>query len=207
MLSADDLQFDTTGWESRETAENRATWISASGDVLTKKFSPEPPQMPGLFRTQELLEYYTAQVTAAGGALISVDLVHVRGTNLSKMVFKSPQPEGLFGFVATLTLPYRDFSYSIRLQALERPGDEIRTQQALAFLEMSYPSGTDLRPLWFGEPVQEGDTKLRRCQADDEVWDVEFPAHPLARVRAQLAQLLPSVQVSRRVKNSVPHNN
>lgn len=205
MLSADDLQFDTTGWELRKTDENRATWINANGDVLTKRFNPEPPQMPGLFRAQELLDYYTAQVTSNGGALISVDLVHVRGTNLSKVVFKSAQSGGLLGFVGTLTLPYRDFSYSIWIQALESPGDEIRSQQALAFLEMSNPSGTDLHPLWFGEPVAEGDTKIRRCQADDEVWDVEFPTHPLARVRTELTRLLPTMQVSREVKNSVPH--
>jgi hypothetical protein len=205
MLSADDLLIDTTGWEPRETAENRATWINAAGDVLTKRFNPEPPQMPGLFRTQELLDYYSAQVTAAGGALISVDLVHVRGTNLSKVVFKSSQSEGPLGFVGTLTLPYRDFSYSLRIQALECPGDEVRSQQAMAFLEMSNPSGTDLRPLWFGEPVEVGETKILRCLADDEVWDVEFPTHPLARVRTELARLLPSIQVSREVKNSVPH--
>lgn len=206
MPTVDEVQFDTTGWTQREAIENRAVWTNAMGDVLTKRLISGPPKMPGVFRTQEVASYYRQQIAATGGALLSADLLHVKGTSVSRMLFKTPHTEGLLGYVGSLTLAYRDFSYSIRMQALERPGDGDRALHAKAFLEMSYPSGTDLRSLWFGEAVPDGDTVLRRCQADDEVWDVEFPQHPLSRIRIEFARLLPTLQFSRDVKNSVPHN-
>ncbi|MDB5388106.1 MAG: hypothetical protein JWM11_3752 [Planctomycetaceae bacterium] len=206
MPTVDDVQFDTTGWELRETTENRVTWSNAAGDSLTKRFSPGAPKMPGLFRSQDLAAYYAEQVSNAGGAVLSVDLVHVKGTSVSRMLFKAPHSEGILGFVGSLTLAYRNFSFSIRIQAVERPGDEARAEHAMAFLKMSYPSDTDLRPLWFGESVPAEDTTLRRCQADDDVWDIEFPEHPLSRIRKEFARLLPTLQISRDVKNSVPHN-
>lgn len=206
MPTVDDVQFDTTGWEQCETIRDRITWINANGDVLIKRYTPGAPKMPGLFRSEELRQYYVQQVTVAGGALLSIDLMHIKGAAISKMLFKVPQATGLLGFLGTLNLAYRDFSYSIRVQALERPGDEARSQRAWEFLEQSQPPGTDLRTIWYGERVADGDLPIKHCLADDEHWDTEFPRHPLSRIRAEFARLVPTLQVSRDVKNSVPHN-
>jgi hypothetical protein len=206
MPTVEDVQFDTSGWEHREAVENRVVWSNASGDLLTKRFIPGAPKMPGLFRTAELANYYAEQVAGAGGAVISVDLVHLKGTSVSRMVFKLPQPEGQFGFVGALTLAYKTFSYSIRIQALETREDRVRTVHAMAFLERSHPPGTDLRSFWFDGFAPENEQTTRRCQADDVLWDSEFPNHPLSRIRAELARLTPTLKISRDVKNSVPHN-
>jgi hypothetical protein len=206
MPTVDEMQFDTSGWEHRESVENRDVWSNASGDLLTKRFIPGAPKMPGLFRTAELADYYAKQVAGAGGAVISVDLAHVKGTSVSRMLFKIPQAEGLFGFVGALTLAYKTFSYSIRIQALETREDKLRAVHAMAFLERLHPPGTDLRSIWFGGPAPVDPTVARRCQADDVFWDTEFPNHPLSRIRTELARLIPTLKISRDVKNSVPHN-
>lgn len=207
MPALDDVQFDTTGWEPREeSAENRRTWGNACGDVLSIRFNPVAPQMPSLFRIQALKDYHTQQLQASGGTILSLDLLQVKGVSVGKLIFKTMLGSGGWGYVSMLFLPYRDFSYSIRLQALERAGDEVRGQHVWGWLHESQPPGADCQALWFGLEQSPADPHVaRHCMADEERWDREFPEHPLSRMRAELSRLIPTLMVSRDVKNSAPH--
>ncbi|MES2792465.1 MAG: hypothetical protein V4719_22810 [Planctomycetota bacterium] len=207
MLSIDDVQFDTTGWEPRpESAENRRSWGNACGDVLSVRYYAAPPQMPSLFRLQALKDYHLQQLKAANGTILSLDLLQVKGVSVGKLLFKTQHPGGGWGYVGTLFLPYRDFSYSIRLQAVERAGDEARGQHVWNWLHESQPPDANCLALWFGlDEVPEDTNVARLCLADEERWDRTFPHHPLSRLRAELYRLIPTLLVSRDVKNSAPH--
>lgn len=206
MLTIEDIQFNSIGWLPHQTAEHCVVWKNSQGDLLTKCFYPSPPRMPGLFRTQDLLNYYQQLVSAEQGAIISAELLHFKGTAISKLLFKTWATEEHYRYVGRLTLAYRDFSYTISLEACEQPGDEVRVQRAWQAFEASQPAGTDLIASWFGEPTPEEEYPIRRTPADDLEWDREFPQHPLSRLRTELSRLLPTLQIGREVKNSSPHN-
>ncbi len=207
MPSLADVQFDTTGWEPREeSAENRLKWANGVGDVLSIRYQGAPPQMPSLFRLQALKEYHTRQLQPSGGAILSLDLLQVKGVSVGKLVFKSMQQAGGWGYMGMLFLPYRDFSYSIRIQALERAGDEARGQHVWNLLHASQPSEADCYALWFDLEAAPDDLNTARvCMADEERWDKDFPDHPLSRLRSELTRIIPTLIVSREVKNSAPH--
>ncbi|MDB5338255.1 MAG: hypothetical protein JWN70_3874 [Planctomycetaceae bacterium] len=207
MPSLDDVQFDTTDWEPRpESAEHRRTWVNAWGDVLSIRFNAAAPQMPSLFRLQALKDFHTQQLQASGGTILSLDLLQVKGVSVGKLLFKTMQPEGGWGYVSMLFLPYRDFSYSIRIQTLERAGDEGRGQHVWEWLHQSHPQEADRHALWFGLEEAPADPHIaRHCMADEDRWDAQFPDHPLSRLRAELGRVIPTLVVSRDVKNSAPH--
>lgn len=207
MPSIEDLQFDTTGWTPREEAiESRRAWVNEWGDLLTLRYNAGVPKSPSLFRSQALRDYFTQQVAAGGGCILSLDLLHVKGVAISKLIFKSPQAPGGWGYLGTLMLAYKDFSYSLRIQTLDRSGDEARGQYVWNWLHESQPADADCLALWFGrEGVPHDTTDVHACLADDIRWDEKFPQHPLSRLREELGRVVPSILVSRDVKNSLPH--
>lgn len=207
MPSIDDLQFDTTGWTAtEEPIESRRAWVNEWGDVLTLRYNAGVPKTPSLFRAQSLHDYFARKVAAGGGCILSLDLLHVKGVAISKLIFKSPQSEDRWGYMASLLLAYKDFSYSLRVQALDGPEDAARGEYVWNWLHESHPADADCLALWFGrDGVAHDTTEVHPCLADDIRWDAEFPQHPLSRLRAEVGRIVPSLVVSRDVKNSQPH--
>ncbi len=206
MPVVDDLQFDTTGWEPRaEAAEDRRAWANSFGDVLSLRFNSGVPKIPSLFRSQALRDYYTQQIALAGGCILSLDLLHVKGVAIAKLIFKTPQSAGGWGYMGSLNLAYKDFSYSLRIQTLEVAGDDARGQYVWNQLQDSQSDEADCLALWFGSAEMRDSDVVRPCLADHERWDGEFPQHPLSRLRAELSRIAPSMVVSRDIKNSQPH--
>lgn len=250
MPTVDDVQFDVTGWELREPDDDLGfhqvrpdysnpnhlkIWTNESGDLLTKYYSPEPPQMPGLFRTAELYEYYGRLVAAEGGTIVSVELLHVKGSAVSRLLFKIPQPDGADTYVGLLTLAHRKFSYSICMQATDMLGDarqsvdneplgntglelhayqlaeqshaeQSHTVDPTRGLQLTHAASPQIANPLSAQTAVAGLSPASAPQSEASNSDREFPSHPLTRLRTELARLLPTLQISREVKNSVPHN-
>ncbi len=206
MPSVEDLQFDTTGWEPRpEPIESRRAWVNLFGDVLSLRYNAGVPKVPSLFRQQALRDYYTQQIAPSRGCILSLDLMHVKGLAIGKLIFKTPQAEGTWGYMGSLTLAYKDFSYTIRMQSMDGPGDEARSHHVWNELHENLPADANPLSLWFGHAGLTEEDIVRPCLADGDQWDALFPTHPLSRLRSELARIVPTLIVSRDVKNSQPH--
>lgn len=206
MPSVEDLQFDTTGWEPRpEAAESRRAWVNLFGDVLSLRYTAGVPKVPSLFRQQALRDYYILQIAASRGCILSLELIHVKGLTIGKLIFKTPQPGETWGYMGSLTLAYKDFSYTIRLQAMDGPGDGARSQHVWSSLHENLAPGENPLALWYGHARLVEEDIVRPCLADGDYWDAQFPTHPLSRLRAELTRIAPTLIVSRDVKNSQPH--
>lgn len=206
MPAIEDIQFDTSGWEPLATSEDSfRTWGNHWGDVMSISFSGAPPSMPSLFRLHALREFHDRHIEGNGGTILSLDLLQVKGVAVGKLLYKSQQSAGGWGYVGTLMIPFRDFHYSICLQTVEQAGDEVRADHVWGWLHESHPA-EDCTRLWFGLDSAPTDPQpVLPCLADEERWDGTFPDHPLSRLRSELSRLIPTLVVSREVKNSAPH--
>jgi hypothetical protein len=204
MLNIDCLNFDTPGWDVVKSSDSKVTWTNAQGDRLGKQFFPLPPDIPSLYALEELRDYFRKQALQSGGAIISVDVLHLKGMSLARSIFKYPRPSGM-GFFGSLIMPFRDFSYVIRVQCVESQDTINREATLLPRVQEQLPAGTVLADVWLQDPY---DPTFRgpvlRCLSDDECWDCELPEHPLSKIRSIFAQIIPSITVDREVKNSVP---
>lgn len=202
MLNLDSLTFDTTGWSPRNESEVRISWHNANGDKLRKLFQHSTPKMPPLFELHELRTYFRGQATAAEGGIISVDSLHIRGLDLVRSILKLPYGDQI-NYVGIVIIPYRDFSFNLKFQAFNNSDSIDRT--AIVQQKLSGDSNNTVSAGTASDPYDPSLTNsMSRLESEDERWDAECPTHPLSRLRASIAQLLPTIQTTRDLKNSVP---
>ena len=196
------LSFNSDGWESQESSATKEVWLNTHGDYLIKEFLSPTPAFPSLFALDEFRDFVRQRTAHSQGAILSVDVVHLRGMTLARSIIKQPRGAGM-EYIGTMLLPYRDFSYLLHAHAVEMQGIVQRDSYANEVLAREY--GNRRRPPWSQDPYDPRfQAPLLWCQSDDERWDAATPNHALSRLRAALAKILPSIGVTREVKNSVP---
>ena len=203
------VHFDTIGWQLYEETDERITWGNESGDNLSVYFFGVPPDISvGLIDVSALRNLYREQVSQAGGALISVDVISVNAVNSIRTLFKFPQqPDGMT-YLASLTCPFAEFSYVVKVTCAEHGitgiRDSIVMDKLLGAGKLEIDEDGNLVG-WFQDPYSTNYVApLLRNQADDEDYDAEFPQHPLSRVRRTLTQLEATLTFDRGVRESKP---
>lgn len=146
-ITIDNLRLNLDSWQVREESDRYRVWENQIPDLLSLSFCPIPMTAQiGLSATQKLQDFYRLYrktVQQAGGTLISVDIVSVKGVSAIKALFMFPQPNRQQTYVGSLTFPFRDFSYVVKIQC-NRCDEErglshplIRTRRYLNELEAS----------------------------------------------------------------------
>ncbi|HVV99161.1 MAG TPA: hypothetical protein VHB77_02405 [Planctomycetaceae bacterium] len=177
-------------------------WLNAHGDYLIKEFLSPTPAFPSLFMLDEFRDFVRRRTAQSNGAILSVDVVHLRGMTLARSIIKQPRGSAM-EYIGTILVPYRDFCYLVHAHATEFQGIVQRDSYANEVLAQEFAGRQ--RPRWSQDPYDPRfQAPLLWCQSDDERWDAATPNHALSRLRAALAKILPTIEVTREVKNSVP---
>ena len=106
-------------------------------------------------------------------------------------------------YLGSLTLPYQYFSYVVKAQCVETGitgiRDSIVLDAKLHSGEVTIGENGELQG-WMAEPYDgQATTALARNKSEAEQYDVNFPEHPLSRLR----RLLRQVQLTLKVGNDV----
>lgn len=101
-----------------------------------------------------------------------------------RMIFKAPQQPTGMTYVGSITLPFRDFSFVIKVQCPERGWTGSREAMLLA-----------RRMAQGAVPVSEGRIELPGWDPDAEDFDAEFPGHPVSRARRVLRRVAESLAI------------
>ena len=183
-------------------------WYTAGGDpVLLYHFPIRPDLRADPKSAGELRAAYRASVATSGGAIIEVDTPSVDGCDAIRTVFKFPQRPTGMTYLGSITLPFRDFSYVIKVQCEELGITGVREAAVLAELmdvgeiRLDVPGSGGRIPGWSRDPYDAtAETPLMRNRAEDEAYDARFPEHPLSRLRPVLNHLQHTLRVTEEVK-------
>jgi hypothetical protein len=114
----------------------------------------------------------------------------------------------------SITLPFRDFSYVLKVQCMETGTTGIRESVVLAQmmasgqvkLQNSGPGPQQLRIAGCMQDPYDPTTSapLMWNLAEDKQYDAQFPDHPLSRLRSVLRQVQPSLRLAPEVKDATP---
>lgn len=110
-------------------------------------------------------------------------------------------------YLGSLTLPFRDFSFVLKIQCEEHGISGLREAALIAEkLECGEiqldPDGVGIAG-WMRDPYDAARTSgLARTLADDEAYDQRFPEHPLSRARRFLKTAEASVSLSDSIKTA-----
>jgi len=176
--SIDSLRFDATGWKYHGETEPGRTrlWETPDRDAISLHFFGMPPNLPAATTVEEISAMYASGLASAGGKVVECAIDELAGCDALRLLLKVPQePSGMM-YQGALTVPFRDFSFVIKIQCAEHGITGVR--EAILF-DKRLGAGEEPNFERLGEP-------FTGWNPDAPEHDEAFPTHPISRLRRLL---------------------
>jgi hypothetical protein len=210
MPSLDSVTFDTTGLAFDGERDGVRVWSKPPGDVVALHYFPIPPDIPvGLGDVAAIQECTRTAATHGGAAIIEVDVIVVHELLALRQIVKVPQQPHGITYLGIITLPYRSFSFVLKVQCLESVPTGVRDAVILGELMDEGrvtidEAGPAIRG-WMRDPYDPTLTDgFRYNLSEDAKYDIRFPAHPLSRLRPLLTRLQGTIQLADELRGQPP---
>jgi hypothetical protein len=202
MQPLDFITFNTDELELQGDKENVRVWHTQAGDGAgLYYFALAPNIQADLEFEDEVRRFYRPTIKDSSLGMIQVDTITVDGVPAIKTIFKTPQQPTGMTYIGSITIPFRDFSYVVKIQCPERGTTGIR--EAIILNRESIDS-SDIESFfdkWAQDPYDAFiKSPLMRNRAEAEEYDAQFPDHPLSRARSFLNQVQQTLQVAEQIK-------
>lgn len=183
------LDLHEESLEFEGVRDNVRVWYTRDGDGIGLYYFGNSPDLPvGQKTVESFCEEYQAKIQASI-SVVEVGIQKIDGLSVVRTIGKVPQTPTGMSYIGSYTIPFRDSSYVIKIQCEERGTTGIR--EAILFD----------RGLNSGEiTIDDTDNIVGDFAPDDEVYDKEFPDHPLSRCRRGLFMITSSLFVAEDVK-------
>jgi hypothetical protein len=148
-------------------------------------------------------DFYRQSVAAVGLGVIEIDVRMIDGSKAIRTIFKVAQHPFGRTYLGSLTFPFRDFSYVLKVQCEERGATGMRDTAISMKLMMSgeFTPGIGRSVGWLDDPYDPNEAgPMTRNKSERPEYDDVFPDHPLSRARALLDHLERTVILSETVK-------
>lgn len=208
MRTLDSITFDAGNFTLHGDEEGVLTWFNAAGDGIGLYYFPIPPDIPAdLNSLEDVRNAYRKLAAASGNAIIEVETPMVDGCAAVRTILKVPQqPHGMI-YLGSLTLPFQDFSYVIKVQSEELGITGLRDSEVLdellgtgeVTLDMNGERGRLIG--WMLDPYDASIVStFARNRAEAQEYDDRFPEHPLSRLRPTLSHIQDTMRVGDDIK-------
>lgn len=180
------------GWNKVEENDSRIVWVNPEENALISlNFFNLQPDIPTVKNLDFLKDFYRSSISEANGGVVEVSLLTVHNIPSVKTIFKIPQPESGMTYIASVTIPFENCSFVIKIQAAEVGTTGIRDTVVLNEMLMSgeVTLGEDCLENWFEDPYNpnfKNGTLMNK--SEQEKYDVEFPQHPLSVARKAITE-------------------
>jgi hypothetical protein len=183
----DDVTFDTATLAPRGAADGVRAWTTPEGDVLSRHFFDLAPDLPRSAEPAALRAFYDEMLAGVRGGVVELAPFRLDGLKALRTIVKVPQQPSGLAFVASITLPFRDFSFVVKVQCAEHGATGMRESVLLA---QHMAKG--------GDPVENADGTLAfpGFEPYHAQHDAAFPDHPLSRARRVMEKVTTSLRVS-----------
>ena len=204
MNPLDLIRFDVAGFEAQGDRNGVRVWHSPAGDGVGLYYYPIPPDIEADLEDVEAIRtFYRKTASRSGSAIIEVETPMVQKFRAVRTIVKVPQNPSGMSYLGSLTLPFRDFSYVLKVQCAERGVTGEREALILdrliasGVVSISQEGGIEG---WMEDPY---DATVRapfmRNRAEATEYDAKFPEHPLSRAR----QVLDGIQTTMAISPSL----
>ncbi len=183
--SIESVSFDTTRYRFNGEANGQRIWYTPDGDGMGLSFFPVPPNLPRQAKTTaELQGFYRRSIGNQQVKVVEFRLLEVANVASIWMVLGIPQLSGAVIYVGSLTIPFAEFSFVIKMQCEERGTTGVREAILLD------------KALRTGAVTVDAGGKLKGdLNSDDARHDNQVPNHPLSRLRREFALIIASLQI------------
>jgi hypothetical protein len=215
MQTLNSIAFDTSGFDFEGEHNGALIWYTPEGDGIGLfHFSMPPDIAVDLGSIDRVRGYYRTLAMNHGAAIVEVDVLPLAGCQSVRQVGKVPQQPTGMTYMGSITLPFRDFSYVIKIQCMETGTTGVRDSTVLAEKmsagEVTLDEETMKLRGWMydpydrtiGYPLSSDGSTCSYNSSDSVQYDEYFPAHPLSRLRRILDRIQTTLTVDRDVCNA-----
>ena len=187
----DSVTFDVSRYKFQGVLGGARVWFLPEGGGVGIYFFPLKPDLPKAASMAQLREYY-ASMSDARTQNLECRILPIDGVRSIWLVSKTSEEQAQgFAYVGSLTIPFRDFSFVIKIQCHEQGMTGMREA---VLVDEAFRKGTGR--------MEDGRFVPVGWSFDDEQFDERFPRHPLSQVRRELRQIVPTVRIEAKVKNA-----
>jgi hypothetical protein len=205
MIGVDAIVLDIPGAKHESNSDGIRTWRMPDDDGIAlycfHKLSclPGAPNQVGLWRN-----YYRSRSERFGG-LVSVDAVRIDSCPAVKAILRRPQHLHGKTYIGLITIPFRDFSFMLKVECQEAAPTGFREAMVCILLGIEQ-SNVPLDRAENAQPTSDlHDPKRLKSLSEDVQYDSMFPDHPLSRARRLLIQIETVSRRTAEVKTACPY--
>lgn len=203
--SINSIVIPDLGWEEVAKTKNIIQWINPEKTIsISLNYFDKAPDLPSLKDIKVIRSFYRGQIIEQNGGLIQVDFSESeKQYSVIKTIFKIPQQPSGIVYLASLTLPFKDCSYVIKIQApeIEMIGsrdsiiaDKLMQEGKINNNEYSYENLTS-------DPYLKSFKKgTLMTKSEESIYDSDFENHPLTLARKLMTEIEQRIELKSEIK-------
>ncbi len=181
------LNLEDESLEHQGIANGVRVWYTADGDGIGLYHFALPPDLP---KEQPTIEAFCEEYrTLMQGEVVETEIEKIADLPVVRIIGKVPQDPTGITYVGSYTVPFRDFSYVVKIQCEERGKTGMReavlVEKGLASGALELDDSGALSGDW---------------NPDDPIHDDDFPDHPLSRCRRGLRMIASSMSLPEEIR-------
>lgn len=196
------------GWEKVSEDQDAIRWVNPQQSALiVLHYFDKEPDLPTARDLDYLKKFYRNIAASSNGGTIETDIIHIHDIPCVKTIIKVPQQETGMIYIASITIPFENCSYVVKVQANEIGITGMRDAVILSKLietgEVTLEEETMIN--WFEDPY-DPDFKQGTLMNKSELekYDHEFPEHPLSVARSLLKTIAAEILFKPEIKELPP---
>ncbi|MEN8927238.1 MAG: hypothetical protein ABF242_07440 [Flavobacteriales bacterium] len=197
-VNIDSINFPTFDWEISKEDEFFKQWMNKEQNVaLSINFFDSKPDLPYLNEIDVVREFYRKELSSHNGGLIEVNLKEIENYTTIKTVFKISQEPAGISYLASLTFPFKHYSFVIKIQAVEIGMSGSREAETRSYLLKNKELNQvgDTYPGWEQDPYNKEFSKgLLMNLSEAKKYDSVYANHALSKARTMLKTIESNLQ-------------
>lgn len=192
------------GWTKVSEDDEAIRWVNPQQSALiVLHFFDKEPDLPTAKDLDYLKKFYRNIAAASNGGVIETDIINLHNIPCVKTIIKIPQQETGMAYIASITIPFENCSYVVKIQADEIGITGMRDALILDRLHKAGEVEIEEENIknWFEDPY---DPDFRQGtlmnQSELEKYDPEFPEHPLSVARSLIRSTAETIIFKKEIK-------
>ncbi|UCA61961.1 hypothetical protein KB553_10690 [Chryseobacterium rhizoplanae] len=192
------------GWTKVSEDDEAIRWVNPQQSALiVLHFFDKEPDLPTAKDLDYLKKFYRNIAAASNGGVIETDIINLHNIPCVKNIIKIPQQETGMAYIASITIPFENCSYVVKIQADEIGITGMRDALILDRLHKAGEVEIEEENIknWFEDPY---DPDFRQGtlmnQSELEKYDPEFPEHPLSVARSLIRSTAETIIFKKEIK-------
>lgn len=188
------IEIPNFGWSISNSDKSIIQWINPEETIaISLNFFDLPPDLPTIDDIETLRKFYRQSISSINGGIIEIDVLKIHSISIVKAILKFPQDPTGITYLASLTIPFQNCSYVVKVQCPEFGitglRDSVIANKLLAKGEIKI--GNYGYENWFSDPyISNYKSKTLMNKSEESLYDKDFPNHPLTNARKVLETII-----------------